>query len=144
MSITRTVVTGRNINMKSSILPIIGGAGFRGEKLDEKLCFELWVHRGTSQKAAIALVKEYNISNPRTNKPYTHESVVKAAKRYALNHPDEARKLWEEKYGEVRDSLWLDYLSRISKILISSSMKRYNDWIEKHPEVAEYENSISN
>ena len=122
-------------------LPVIGGRGFRLSNLNEKQCFELWVHRGSSVRASLALKNEFGIYNKTTNKRYTTEAVARAAKRYVLDNTDEARQTYEEKYGELADHIWYEYLSRISPLLIKYSTEVYDKWREQNPEVVAYENS---
>ena len=119
-------------------LPVIGGQGYKGNKMDGKLCFELWVHRGTAEKAAIALQREFNIYNKRTQDRYSTVGVMKAAKTWILHNPDEARAIWEDKYGEIPDEFWYDYLLRISPILATNSKNTLENWKEKNPEVIKY------
>jgi len=129
--------------MRDYKLPVIGGKGYKGSKMDEKLCFQLWVYRGTAQKAANALKKEFNVFNKRTKKAYTSVAVMRAAKLYVLDNPDDARVVWEDKYGEMQDELWYDYLHRIHHILIAMrGIDAYEKWREDHPEVVEYEKSL--
>ena len=122
-------------------LPIIGGQGYKGNKMDGKLCFELWVHRGTTEKASIALQREFNIYNKGKNKRYTAVGVMKAAKSWILDHPDEARAIWEDKYGEIPDELWYDYLWRISSSKAYNSRNAYEKWKAENPEVVKYAES---
>ena len=136
-------MTEKIVRRKHAKLPIIGGRGYTGLKLDGKLCFELWVHRGSARKAALALKNEYKIINEYKNKPYTTESIFRAAKFWILDNPDDARHIWEGKYGEVEDDAWYDYLSRASYMLVRQDGKRYKKWREKNPEVVAYEESKS-
>ena len=129
--------------MKKYNYPIIGGRGFHTNVLNKRLCFELWVDRGTAEKAAMVLKDEYDLSGAKGGY-YTGAAVAKAAKQFVLMETDEAREMWEEKYGKVDDEVWYDYLSRISKsVLIPVSPITYEKWLNDHPEVQEYENSLS-
>jgi len=123
--------------------PVIGGRGYKGFKMDGKLCFELWTYRGTAKKAAIALQREFKIYNKRLNKRFTTEAVMRSAKLWALLNEKEARAIYEDKYGEVSTDLWYDYLLRISHLLVSYSPTSYDEWKEANPEIMEYARSLS-
>ena len=79
------------------VIPVIGGKGFHRQRMEGKTCFELWVDRGTLQKAASAMYHESGVTN-RKGKPYSASGLARSAKRYVLFNQEEARKIWEEKY----------------------------------------------
>lgn len=129
--------------MKKNNYPIIGGRGFNTNSLDKRLCFEMWVDRGTALKAAKALETEHGLVG-RSGKHYTEAAVGRAAKQFVLLETDTAREMWQEKFGEVDDEIWYDYLSRISKgILLPIGRNSYENWLADHPEMQEYENSLT-
>ena len=126
--------------------PIIGGRHNQGE-IPEKLAWELWLDRGTIRKAALALYREYGYYSDKKTKcfpngeerPYTDRSVEVAAKRYVLFNQEDARKLYEDKYGQVSDNIWYDCLVRYyNSVLIKYSLTTLRKWQANHPEVMEY------
>lgn len=130
--------------MAKKVLPIIGGRGYRGKSLSGKQCFELWVDRGSAKKAALALYNEFGIYNKKKDKPYTMEAIHRSAKFYILENQEEARKIWEAKYGELETNVWYDYLLRSTSFLMNSGKDRYKRWKEDNPEILAYaeENNI--
>lgn len=120
-------------------MPIIGGRRYKTD-LDEKLCFQLWIDRGTAKKAALALYNEYGVGSIRKlGKPYSSRGFDIAAKRYVLWHPDEAREMYEAHYGVVEDSIWKDYIHRVyHSILKYYSAERVIQWRKDFPEYWEY------
>ena len=121
-------------------MPIISGRGFRRFRLDGRQCFKLWTDRGTAKKAMLAL-KELGVRNSRGN-PYTEAAVGMSAKKWALWHEKEARKIYEEKYGEITDKIWYDFLLTHNHLLGKFSAKTYEQWKILNPEVMEYKNSL--
>ena len=78
--------------MKEKILPVIGGTGFRKNRLDGKTAFTEWVYVGGLKKAAKSLAQK-GIINQDTGKPFTYGGIQRSARIYALYNPEEARKI---------------------------------------------------
>jgi hypothetical protein len=114
-------------------------SGATGDKLDGKLCFELWAKCGSVYKARFILANEHHIINQKLNKPYSHQAVWLAANTYILNHPDEARPLWNSilKANGVfpTDELWFTFVGSKAKRL---PRKLKDEYLKVSPHLVEY------
>lgn len=114
-------------------------SGATGDKLDGKLCFELWAKCGSVYKARYILANEHHIINERLGKPFTHQSVWLAANTYILEHTDEARPLWDGilKANGVfpTDEMWLTFVGSKAKRLVKKAKEKY---VADHPNLAAY------
>ena len=125
--------------MRIREMPIIGGRQHKTD-LDERLCFQLWIERGTAKKAAQAMLDEYGIDSPRKpGEPYSRRAFDIAAKRYVLWNPDEARVLYEDHYGSVEDRVWKGFIHRVYKAILKYySGEKAVQWRKEFPEYWEF------
>lgn len=118
--------------------PIIGGRQAT-RKLPEKLCFKLWLERGSIRKAAEALHSEYGYLSY-TGRPFTDKSVEVGAKRFVLWNQAAAKEMYEAHYGELNHpDIWLEYLWRLYNSMLSYYVpSTVQKWRELHPEIIKY------
>jgi len=116
--------------------PIIGGRKNR-TVIPEKLAFELWMDRGSARQAAETLFNEYGEGN--NGKPFSRKAVEQAAKRFVLWNVQEARDMYEAKYGELNDEVWYEYLKKLHNYnLMFYAPTIITKWREANPEAYEY------
>ena len=106
--------------------------------IPEKVCYTLWAkERYTLLQIVNILRDEQNVTNPRTGKPITVPGVERNAWLYALEHLDEAKADTVSIYTKANKQFSLEDWSRevISKARRFYSIRKFKQFIEKHPQL---------
>ena len=103
--------------------------------MDNKLAFDAWVETGNLEFASKVLAKRGYV-NPLRNMPWEPSTVRKAAERWILDNPEEARKVYLANGSILNQQQWE---AKLVKLCCSKySRSRFIQWVAKHPWAKNY------
>ena len=111
-----------------------------GLNLDEFEMFKLWYELGSAKKVQQYLIRS-GVVNPDSGKPINEMTIKYNAKRWVLEHPEEAREYYLRAKASFayEDENWNIYLVKTARKVYQTSKGRFLNWIERRGFGKKYE-----
>lgn len=109
--------------------------GLRSTYLDPKECWKSWIELGSLNKVQAKYIRE-DVRSPRTGTYPIIQAIEKAAKRWAINNPEEARKdlayAWQVKGEILTEEKWNTWLNSAVRNVLGRSQPSLRRYVVRH------------
>ena len=97
--------------------------------LNDKESFFLWLELGSTKNVSLHLEREGRV-NPRTGDPFSPMAIWDSAMRWVLDHPYEAKEIYDEHGSTMNQTEWEEWLVQKALHVLGTSRKRFMKWIK--------------